>query len=117
MDLLTVFLIPIAVSSVLLLITGLSVRKDERRRARLRKEPERAETGKPDPEVQRKPEVKEEKKPPEDRKAAPPKQPEKDLPRCCAKCGAELTEGSCGACGFDHKRETIRYLCHPRFSE
>ena len=57
------------------------------------------------------------KKPAPEEKKMPPREPQKNLPLCCAKCGAPLTAAKCPACGFDHKKTPIIYLGHPPLSQ
>ena len=57
------------------------------------------------------------KKPAPEEKKMPPREPQKNLPLCCAKCGAPLTAAKCPACGFDHKTTPIIYLGHPPLSQ
>ena len=73
------------------------------------KAPEPAKTVKKEPESAKKPA-------PEEKKM-PPREPQKNLPLCCAKCGAPLPAAKCPACGFDHKKTPIIYLGHPPLSQ
>ena len=57
------------------------------------------------------------KKPAPEEKKMPPREPQKNLPLCCAKCGAPLTAAQCPACGFDHRKTPIIYLGHPPLSQ
>ena len=57
------------------------------------------------------------KKPAPEEKKMPPREPQKNLPLCCAKCGAPLPAAKCPACGFDHKKTPIIYLGHPPLSQ
>ena len=57
------------------------------------------------------------KKPAPEEKKMPPREPQKNLPLCCAKCGAPLTAAKCPACGFDHRKTPIIYLGHPPLSQ
>ena len=57
------------------------------------------------------------KKPAPEEKKMPPREPQKNLPLCCAKCGAVLPAAKCPACGFDHKKTPISYLGHPPLSQ
>ena len=57
------------------------------------------------------------KKPAPEEKKMPPREPQKNLPLCCAKCGAPLTAAKCPACGFDHRNTPIIYLGHPPLSQ
>ena len=74
-----------------------------------KKAPEPAKTVKKEPESAKKPA-------PEEKKM-PPREPQKNLPLCCAKCGAPLTAAKGPACGFDHKTTPIIYLGHPPLSQ
>lgn len=49
-----------------------------------------------------------------DEEKKPSGQANEKLPRCCARCGAELTAARCKLCGFDHIKTAVIYLCHPR---
>lgn len=57
------------------------------------------------------------KKPAPEEKKMPHREPQKNLPLCCAKCGAPLTAAKCPACGFDHRKTPIIYLGHPPLSQ
>ena len=57
------------------------------------------------------------KKPAPEEKKMPPREPQKNLPLCCAKCGAVLPAAKCPACGFDHRNTPIIYLGHPPLSQ
>ena len=74
-----------------------------------KKTAEPAKTVKKEPESAKKPAPEEKKK--------PPREPQKNLPLCCAKCGAPLTAAKCPACGFDHRNTPIIYLGHPPLSQ
>ena len=56
------------------------------------------------------------KKPAPEKKKTPTQVPRENLPPCCARCGGVLTAPQCTACGFDHSKTPVIYLCHPRFS-